>query len=156
MEVSRQPLQESTFRTRSSSFLGQRWWMRCALALSPGAADLGKGGCRQQLRTRTLHHREGDRLLVLGRTRKLADNCTGLQGFSVYNACGGSTGSEVSSASRCGPVRRSQRLSLSRTTLSCSRSPCWITQLSPDDGQRGLVRKLPPCPRHCSSNVHKF
>merc|ERR1711975_162531 len=31
--------------------------------------------------------------LVLDRTRKLADNCTGLQGFMVYNACGGGTGS---------------------------------------------------------------
>ena len=31
--------------------------------------------------------------LVLDRTRKLADNCTGLQGFLVYNACGGDTGS---------------------------------------------------------------
>merc|ERR1712005_48122 len=29
----------------------------------------------------------GDRL------RKLADNCTGLQGFMVFNACGGGTGS---------------------------------------------------------------
>jgi len=31
--------------------------------------------------------------LVLDRVRKLADNCTGLQGFMVYNACGGGTGS---------------------------------------------------------------
>merc|ERR1712054_462946 len=31
--------------------------------------------------------------LVLDRIRKLADNCTGLQGFLVYNACGGGTGS---------------------------------------------------------------
>ena len=28
--------------------------------------------------------------LVLDRIRKLADNCTGLQGFMVYNAVGGS------------------------------------------------------------------
>ena len=28
---------------------------------------------------------------VLDRIRKLADNCTGLQGFCVYNACGGGT-----------------------------------------------------------------
>ena len=27
--------------------------------------------------------------LVLDRIRKLADNCTGLQGFMVYNAVGG-------------------------------------------------------------------
>merc|ERR1719359_2810224 len=25
--------------------------------------------------------------------RKLADNCTGLQGFMIFNACGGGTGS---------------------------------------------------------------
>merc|ERR1712159_681784 len=31
--------------------------------------------------------------LVLDRLRKLADNCTGLQGFVVFNACGGGTGS---------------------------------------------------------------
>ncbi|CAJ1412673.1 unnamed protein product, partial [Effrenium voratum] len=31
--------------------------------------------------------------LVLDRIRKLADNCTGLQGFCVYNAVGGGTGS---------------------------------------------------------------
>jgi len=31
--------------------------------------------------------------LVLDRLRKLADNCTGLQGFMVFNACGGGTGS---------------------------------------------------------------
>ena len=31
--------------------------------------------------------------LVLDRIRKLADNCTGLQGFVVYNAIGGGTGS---------------------------------------------------------------
>merc|ERR1711965_363750 len=31
--------------------------------------------------------------LVLDRVRKLADNCTGLQGFLVYHATGGGTGS---------------------------------------------------------------
>ena len=31
--------------------------------------------------------------LCLDRLRKLADNCTGLQGFLIYNACGGGTGS---------------------------------------------------------------
>merc|ERR1711907_805092 len=31
--------------------------------------------------------------LVLDRIRKLADNCTGLQGFMAFNACGGGTGS---------------------------------------------------------------
>jgi len=31
--------------------------------------------------------------LVLDRIRKLADNCTGLQGFLAFNACGGGTGS---------------------------------------------------------------
>ena len=31
--------------------------------------------------------------LVLDRIRKLADNCTGLQGFMVFNAVGGGTGS---------------------------------------------------------------
>merc|ERR1719337_89025 len=31
--------------------------------------------------------------LVLDRLRKLADNCTGLQGFMIFNVCGGGTGS---------------------------------------------------------------
>ena len=31
--------------------------------------------------------------LVLDRVRKLADNCTGLQGFLVFHAVGGGTGS---------------------------------------------------------------
>jgi len=31
--------------------------------------------------------------LVLDRLRKLADNCTGLQGFMIFNAVGGGTGS---------------------------------------------------------------
>ncbi|KAI6683566.1 hypothetical protein NL676_029479 [Syzygium grande] len=35
--------------------------------------------------------------LCLDRVRKLADNCTGLQGFLVFNAVGGSTGSGLGS-----------------------------------------------------------
>ncbi|KAJ9516205.1 hypothetical protein QJQ45_024646 [Haematococcus lacustris] len=35
--------------------------------------------------------------LALDRIRKLADNCTGLQGFLVFNAVGGSTGSGLGS-----------------------------------------------------------
>jgi tubulin alpha len=35
--------------------------------------------------------------LVLDRIRKLADNCTGLQGFLIFNAVGGGTGSGLSS-----------------------------------------------------------
>merc|ERR1719337_541314 len=35
--------------------------------------------------------------LVLDRIRKLADNCTGLQGFVVFNAVGGGTGSALGS-----------------------------------------------------------
>ena len=35
--------------------------------------------------------------LCLDRIRKLADNCTGLQGFLVFNAVGGGTGSGLGS-----------------------------------------------------------
>lgn len=35
--------------------------------------------------------------LCLDRIRKLADNCTGLQGFFVFNAVGGGTGSGLGS-----------------------------------------------------------
>ncbi|GAU27969.1 hypothetical protein TSUD_146870 [Trifolium subterraneum] len=37
--------------------------------------------------------------LCLGRIRKLAENCTGLQGFLVFNAVGGGTGSVLSNHS---------------------------------------------------------
>ncbi len=35
--------------------------------------------------------------MCLDRIRKLADNCTGLQGFLVFNAVGGGTGSGLGS-----------------------------------------------------------
>jgi tubulin alpha len=35
--------------------------------------------------------------LVLDRVRKLADNCTGLQGFMIFHATGGGTGSGLGS-----------------------------------------------------------
>ncbi|AQK95810.1 hypothetical protein ZEAMMB73_Zm00001d011129 [Zea mays] len=35
--------------------------------------------------------------LCMDRVRKLADNCTGLQGFLVFNAVGGGTGSGLGS-----------------------------------------------------------
>lgn len=35
--------------------------------------------------------------ICLDRVRKLADNCTGLQGFLVFNAVGGGTGSGLGS-----------------------------------------------------------
>jgi tubulin alpha len=35
--------------------------------------------------------------LALDRIRKLADNCTGLQGFLVFNSVGGGTGSGLGS-----------------------------------------------------------
>jgi len=34
---------------------------------------------------------------VLDRVRKLADQCTGLQGFLIFNAVGGGTGSGLGS-----------------------------------------------------------
>merc|ERR1711924_401150 len=82
--------------------------------------------------------------LVLDRLRKLADNCTGLQGFMVFNACGGGTGSGLvacsSSASllttarrarfpsRFGPARRSLRRALSRTTPCSVFTVCLSTR----------------------------
>ncbi|KAF6170416.1 hypothetical protein GIB67_014346 [Kingdonia uniflora] len=48
-----------------------------------------QGGCYQQL----CHYTIGKEIvdLCLDRIRKLADNCTGLQGFLVFNAVGGGT-----------------------------------------------------------------
>ncbi|KAI9983054.1 hypothetical protein PInf_006971 [Phytophthora infestans] len=62
-------------------------------ALPPGADHFWQGRCRQQLRA--CHYTIGKEIvdLVLDRIRKLADNCTGLQGFLVFNAVGGGTGS---------------------------------------------------------------
>jgi len=70
--------------------------------------------------------------LALDRIRKLADNCTGLQGFLVFNAVGGGTGSGLGSLllNVCPSItgrnrswvslftrhRKSPRQSLNRTT----------------------------------------
>nr|XP_009778751.1 PREDICTED: tubulin alpha-2 chain-like [Nicotiana sylvestris] len=45
------------------------------------------------------HYTVGNEIvdLCLDRIRKLADNCTGLQGFLVFNAVGGGTGSGLGS-----------------------------------------------------------
>ncbi|KAI3768811.1 hypothetical protein L2E82_19646 [Cichorium intybus] len=73
--------------------------------------------------------------LCLDRIRKLADNCTGLQGFLVFNAISGgiellvsapfysnvcqlTTGKSQSLGSRCTLHRKSQPPSSSRTTVS--------------------------------------
>merc|ERR1711977_745004 len=84
--------------------------------------------------------------LVLDRLRKLADNCTGLQGFMIFNACGGGTGSGLGCllperlsvdygkkskiSFTVGLARRSPRRALSRTTpcSACTRS--WSTLTS--------------------------
>ena len=79
----------------------------------PRATCLWKGGRCQQLRKGALHRWQGDRwpgaglfLLtnfipchskVLDRIRKLADNCTGLQGFLIFHSFGGGTGSGFTS-----------------------------------------------------------
>ena len=66
-------------------------------AVPPGAVDLGQGRRREQLCSWSLHDRQGNRRLALDRVRKVADNCTGLQGFLVFNAVGGGTGSGLGS-----------------------------------------------------------
>jgi tubulin alpha len=82
--------------------------------------------------------------LVLDRIRKLADNCTGLQGFMIFNAVGGGTGSGLgcltlsvcpsttvrnpSSVSPSGPAHRSLPLSSSLTTRCCACTLCSSTQ----------------------------
>ena len=55
---------------------------------APGKEDAANNFARR-------HYTIGKEIvdLVLDRIRKLADNCTGLQGFMVYNAVGGGTGS---------------------------------------------------------------
>merc|ERR1712190_277789 len=81
--------------------------------------------------------------LVLDRIRKLADNCTGLQGFMVYNAVGGGTGSGLaclmlerlsvdygknpSSVSPSGLVHRWQLQSWSRITQCFAFTLCSST-----------------------------
>ena len=53
----------------------------------------------QFLRVLNSHYTIGKEIvdLVLDRLRKLADNCTGLQGFMCFNAVGGGTGSGLGS-----------------------------------------------------------
>ena len=85
--------------------------------------------------------------LVLDRIRKLADNCTGLQGFVLYNAIGGGTGSGLGSLllERLSvdygrkskltfpiyPSPRSRPPSSSRTTASSRRTRSSSTPTSP-------------------------
>ncbi|CAG9138386.1 unnamed protein product [Plutella xylostella] len=66
-------------------------------AVPPRAAHHRQGGRGQQLRARTLHHRKEIVDLVLDRVRKLADQCTGLQGFLIFHSFGGGTGSGFAS-----------------------------------------------------------
>jgi hypothetical protein len=54
--------------------------------------------------------------LCLDRIRKLADNCTGLQGFLVFNAVGGGTGSGVFQ----GELLIDSLAALITTVLSCT------------------------------------
>ncbi|KAF2557038.1 hypothetical protein F2Q68_00015846, partial [Brassica cretica] len=81
--------------------------------------------------------------LCLDRIRKLADNCTGLQGFLVFNAVGGGTGSGLGSLllerlsvdygkkSKLGfTVYPSPPQSLSLTTVSSPLTPSWNTLMS--------------------------
>ena len=70
----------------------------------PRDHDYRKGGCRQQLcvlvKTSLIsdargHYTIGKELVdsVLEQVRRLADNCSGLQGFFVFHSFGGGTGS---------------------------------------------------------------
>jgi hypothetical protein len=78
---------------------GRGWWWRTSLAVSRrrrwGAAY---SHCSSPTphpappRARPLAGKEVIDL-VLDRTRKLADNCTGLQGFMIFHSFGGGTGS---------------------------------------------------------------
>merc|ERR1711920_882963 len=60
--------------------------------------------------------------LCLDRIRKLADNCTGLQGFLIYHAVGGGTGSGLGCLMlvRLSSTGRSQR-----SPLPCGAVPRW-------------------------------
>jgi len=85
--------------------------------------------------------------LALDRIRKLADNCTGLQGFMVFHAVGGGTGSGLGSLllerlsvdygkkSKLGftvyPSPRCPRVSSSRTTRCSPRTRSWSTRMCP-------------------------
>ncbi|KAL2621704.1 hypothetical protein R1flu_001909 [Riccia fluitans] len=55
--------------------------------------------CMQHLRLNSIKRRVGKEIvdLCLDRIRKLADNCTGLQGFLIFHAVGGGTGSGLGS-----------------------------------------------------------
>ena len=73
--------------------LGPYWHL--SAAVPPRAVDHGEGGRREQLRSRSLHHRQGadrgDRAIMLStfhsfvikvtvdRIRRMADQCSGLQ-----------------------------------------------------------------------------
>ena len=92
--------------------------------------------------------------LVLDRIRKLADNCTGLQGFLIFNAAGGGTGSGLGClmledlvhgvalpASVDGGGGAVQYGSVRAFVVGAHRRDV-------SSGQRGSVRHLPAQPRH--------
>jgi tubulin alpha len=57
--------------------------------------------------------------LCLDRIRKLADQCTGLQGFLVFNSVGGGTGSGLGS------------LLLERLSVDYGKNPSWVSLFTP-------------------------
>ncbi|GKU99391.1 hypothetical protein SLEP1_g12249 [Rubroshorea leprosula] len=80
----------------STPFLVKLDWY-LPLALPPRAAHQWQGRCCQQFCPWPLLHWQGIVDLCLDRIRKLADNCTGLYGFLVFNAVGEGTGSGLGS-----------------------------------------------------------
>ena len=105
--------------------------------------------------------------VALDRIRKLADNCTGLQGFLVFNAVGGGTGSGLgslllerlsvdygknpSSVSPFTRRRRCPRRWSSRTTLCCPRALLEHTDAVMLDNE--APRHLLPIARHRASDL---
>merc|ERR1711890_172145 len=85
--------------------------------------------------------------LVLDRIRKLADNCTGLQGFLIFHSFGGGTGSGFTSLLM-------ERLSVDygkKSKLEFCVYPA-TQRLCLHGGQRGYLRYLPQEPRHREAN----
>ena len=135
--------QESMFYAWSWSVLSPRLWTVFALARAgssstPSSRSRKRGLC-QQVRTRTLHHRQGDRLQCgtpsgstlrlrqesAGSALRLGLHCAcatkreaGLECL-LWNVCSSTTGRSP----RCGLLRKSRRPSWSRTTLSCAYAP---------------------------------
>merc|ERR1712091_326998 len=94
--------------------------------------------------------------LVLDRIRKLADNCTGLQGFMIFNAAGGGTGSGLG----CLILERlsvdyGKKSKLSFTVWPCPQVPTAVTNQVDNEALYDICRRNLDIERPTYTNLNR-